>query len=105
MEDENLAVTVRACSYPYCWDFDLPGDDSCKFHGNAFQNNRKHPRFFQTLGIIDYLGIIISDENESVIILPLFPHETYFGIWISSETIVQKQLEAYDELTKIANEV
>ena len=57
------------------------------------------------LGIIDYLGIIISDENESVIILPLFPHETYFGIWISSETIVQKQLEAYDELTKIANEV
>ena len=57
------------------------------------------------LGIIDYLGIIISDNNESVIILPLFPHETYFGIWVSSKAIVQKQQEGYDELAKIASKV
>ncbi|MBN1329084.1 MAG: hypothetical protein JXA54_06385 [Candidatus Heimdallarchaeota archaeon] len=52
--------------------------------------------------ILDYLGIIISDSGESIIILPLFPHETYFGIWISSEQIVTRQLAAYNELFKIA---
>lgn len=54
------------------------------------------------VGIIDYIGIIISDAKEAVIILPLFPHETYFGIWICSDQIVVKQLQAYDELFKIS---
>jgi len=55
--------------------------------------------------IIDYLGIIISDSGESIVILPLFPHETYFGIWICSEQIIAQQLAAYNELFSIASKV
>ncbi|MBD3192006.1 MAG: hypothetical protein GF308_15270 [Candidatus Heimdallarchaeota archaeon] len=53
--------------------------------------------------ILDYLGIIISDMGETVVILPLFPHETYFGIWICSQEIINRQLQAYNELQKIAS--
>ncbi|MFW9923166.1 MAG: TrmB family transcriptional regulator [Candidatus Thorarchaeota archaeon] len=53
------------------------------------------------ISVIDYLGIIISDNGEAVILLPLFPNETYFGIWISSSEIIQRQLVAYNELYKI----
>ncbi|HUT81203.1 MAG TPA: helix-turn-helix domain-containing protein [Candidatus Bathyarchaeia archaeon] len=63
-------------------------------------------KFFNVIrklgSVLDYLGIIISDSGESVLILPLFPHETYFGIWFSSEQIVRRQLAGYDELFKIA---
>lgn len=53
--------------------------------------------------ILDYLGIIISDMGETVVILPLFPHETFFGIWICSQEIINRQLQAYNELQKIAS--
>jgi len=48
--------------------------------------------------ILDYLGIAISDAGESVILLPLFPHELFFGFWINSKQIVERQLTAYNEL-------
>ncbi|MHA1213182.1 MAG: TrmB family transcriptional regulator [Candidatus Heimdallarchaeota archaeon] len=51
---------------------------------------------------IDYLGIIISDTGEAVILLPLFPHEHYFGIWIHSKQIIERQLISYNELFKLA---
>jgi sugar-specific transcriptional regulator TrmB len=54
------------------------------------------------VNIIDYLGIIISDTEESCILLPIFPHETYFGIWVYSKEIVTKQKLAYDELHKLS---
>ena len=54
------------------------------------------------IDIIDYLGIIISDNGESLIILPLFPNVTIFGIWVHSAQIVERQLNAYNELFKIA---
>ena len=54
------------------------------------------------VNIIDYLGIIISDAEESCILLPIFPHETYFGIWVYSNDIVKKQKFAYDELHKLS---
>lgn len=63
-------------------------------------------KFFSILqgliSVIDYLGIIISDNNESIVLLPLFPHETFFGIWIYSSQIIDRQLKAYNELIKIA---
>ena len=46
--------------------------------------------------IVDYLGIMISDHGESLIILPLFPDERYFGIWIYNSEIVSRQLAVYD---------
>jgi hypothetical protein len=52
--------------------------------------------------LIDFLGVIISDNGEAVVLLPLFPHETYFGIWIHSKQIIERQLVAYNELFKIA---
>lgn len=52
--------------------------------------------------VIDFLGIIISDNGEAVVLLPLFPHETYFGIWIHSKQIIERQLVGYNELFKIA---
>ncbi|NHJ41397.1 MAG: TrmB family transcriptional regulator [Asgard group archaeon] len=52
--------------------------------------------------IIDFLGVIISDNGEAIVLLPLFPHETYFGIWIHSKQIIERQLIAYNELFKIA---
>jgi hypothetical protein len=52
--------------------------------------------------IIDYLEIIISDTGEAVVLLPLFPKENYFGIWIYSEQIINRQLQTYNELFKIA---
>ena len=45
---------------------------------------------------------MISDNGEAVVLLPLFPHETYFGIWIHSKQIIERQLVAYNELFKIA---
>jgi len=54
------------------------------------------------VNIIDYLGIIISDEEESCILLPIFPHETYFGIWVYSNEIVKKQKFAFNELHKLS---
>ncbi|NHJ47381.1 MAG: TrmB family transcriptional regulator [Asgard group archaeon] len=63
-------------------------------------------RFFNIVkqigNIIDFLGIMISDNGEVAILLPLFPHETYFGIWIHSKIIINRQLAAYNELFKIA---
>jgi hypothetical protein len=55
--------------------------------------------------IIDYLGIMIADSKESCILLPIFPHETHFGIWVYSKEIVSKQKFAYDELHKLAKKV
>ena len=57
------------------------------------------------VSIVEYLGIIISDNNETLILLPLFPHESYFGIWVSSPEIVEKQIHAYNEVFKIAHKV
>jgi sugar-specific transcriptional regulator TrmB len=55
--------------------------------------------------ITDYLGIMIADTEESCILLPIFPHETHFGIWVYSEEIVKKQRFAFDELHKLAKKV
>ncbi|MHA1743265.1 MAG: TrmB family transcriptional regulator [Candidatus Heimdallarchaeota archaeon] len=69
-------------------------------------NLKPNPKFFKLAkkigGIIDYLGIIISDSGESVVLLPLFPHETFFGIWVFSEQIIKQQLVAYNELFSLA---
>ncbi len=69
----------------------------------SMKPNLKFVNIIRQIGsIIDYVGIIISDNGESAIILPLFPRETYFGIWIHSKQIINRQLVAYDELFKIA---
>jgi sugar-specific transcriptional regulator TrmB len=69
----------------------------------ALKPNLKFFKIVKQLGaVIDFLGIMISDYGEAVVLLPLFPHETYFGIWIHSKTITDRQLVAYDELFKIA---
>ncbi|NHK31303.1 MAG: TrmB family transcriptional regulator [Asgard group archaeon] len=63
-------------------------------------------KFFKIIkqigSLIDFLGVIISDNGEAVVLLPLFPHESYFGIWIHSKQIIERQLVAYNELFKIA---
>ncbi len=72
----------------------------------SMKPNLKFVNIIRQIGsIIDYVGIIISDNGESAIILPLFPRETYFGIWIHSKQIINRQLVAYDELFKIAKKV
>lgn len=51
---------------------------------------------------IDYLGILISDHGESLIILPLFPNDRYFGMWIYNKDIINRQLYYYNDLFKLA---
>ncbi|MHA1555642.1 MAG: TrmB family transcriptional regulator [Candidatus Heimdallarchaeota archaeon] len=51
---------------------------------------------------IDYLGILISDHGETLIILPLFPNDRYFGIWIYNKGIINRQLYYYNDLFKLA---
>ena len=54
-------------------------------------------RIIKNIGdFIDYLGIIIADHGETIVLLPLFPNDKYFGIWIYNEEIIHRQLEIYD---------
>ena len=54
-------------------------------------------RIIKNIGeFIDYLGMIIADHGETVVLLPLFPNDRYFGIWIYNNEIINRQLEIYN---------
>jgi sugar-specific transcriptional regulator TrmB len=48
--------------------------------------------------IKDFVGIMISDKREAIVLIPLFPQESYFGVWIYSPQIVSRQIDIFEKV-------